>query len=119
MPEGVTPLVATNPVHLVPHAPENAHHLIMTFSHGLDLDLCHALLGRTAGFIGLIGSQTKWVRFSKRLAALGHSRADINRITCPIGDPGLGKHPQEIAIGVAGSLIRAGQRQITGEEIAS
>ena len=119
MPEGVTPLVATNPLHLVPHAPANAHHLIMTFSHGLDLDLCHALLGIKTDFIGLIGSQTKWVRFRKRLAALGHSLADANRITCPIGDPGLGKHPQEIAIGVAGSLIRARQRQITREEIAS
>jgi xanthine dehydrogenase accessory factor len=27
----------------------------------------------------------------------------IDRIRCPIGDPGLGKHPQAIAVGVAPS----------------
>ncbi len=108
MPEGVTPLVAANPVHLLPHAPGDARHLIMTFSHELDLNLCHALLGQAGASapIGLVGSRTKWARFRKRLGALGHDPAMIDRIVCPIGDPALGKHPQEIAIGVAATLIR-------------
>ena len=81
---------------------------MLTFSHSLDLELCHRLLGHGFRTLGLIGSATKWARFRSRLAALGHAEARIARIRCPIGDPGLGKHPQAIAIGVAADLL--GQR---------
>jgi xanthine dehydrogenase accessory factor len=88
-------------------APRDAEHLILTYSHALDLALCHRLL--THGFrrAGLIGSATKWARFRSRLAALGHTPGSIAQITCPIGDPALGKHPQAIAIGVAASFLHA------------
>ncbi|WGH77549.1 xanthine dehydrogenase accessory protein XdhC [Jannaschia ovalis] len=82
-------------------------HLIVTHSHDLDLALCHAALTRGFEFCGLIGSATKWARFRSRLAALGHPPEAIARITCPIGDPALGKHPQAIAIGVAHGLLMA------------
>ena len=41
-----------------------------------------------------------------RLAALGFTADRVGNITCPIGDPALGKHPQSIAIGVATALLR-------------
>lgn len=109
---GVTQLPAQTPERLVQHAPAEASHLVLTYSHQLDLALCHALLGHGFGFAGLIGSDTKWSRFRKRLTALGHSEAQISRITCPIGRKDLGKHPQAIAVGVAAALL---QRSIAGE----
>ncbi len=105
VPEGVTVLPAADPVRLVPHAPPQAEHLVLTYSHTLDLALCHALLNHGFAFAGLIGSATKWARFRSRLAALGHAPQSIARITCPIGDPALGKHPQAIAVGVAARLL--------------
>jgi xanthine dehydrogenase accessory factor len=54
----------------------------------------------------LIGSATKKARFRSRLAALGHTSGRIIDITCPIGDPSLGKHPQMIAVGVGADLLR-------------
>ncbi|MDG1128497.1 MAG: xanthine dehydrogenase accessory protein XdhC [Paracoccaceae bacterium] len=102
---GVTALPAADPARLVPHAPHDAHHLILTYSHALDLALCHGLLGHGFAGAGLIGSATKWARFRSRLGALGHVPAQIARIRCPIGTPGLGKHPQAIAIGVASGLL--------------
>ncbi|WP_425101499.1 xanthine dehydrogenase accessory protein XdhC [Tropicibacter sp. S64] len=105
VPAGVTALPAAQPARLVPHAPKNAEHLILTYSHALDLDLCHAILSHDFAFCGLIGSDTKWVRFRKRLAALGHADAQIGRICCPIGQKHLGKHPAAIAIGVASQLL--------------
>lgn len=105
LPENVTQLIAANPADLVAHAPQDAEHLILTFSHALDLDLCHRLLDRGFARAGLIGSRTKWARFRSRLAALGHAPAAIATIDCPIGDPSLGKHPQAIAIGVAASFL--------------
>lgn len=105
LPDGVTHKTAANPATLVAEAPPGAEHLILTFSHALDLDLCHRLLGHGFAACGLIGSASKWARFRSRLQALGHAPHDIARIRCPIGDPALGKHPQAIAISVAADLL--------------
>ncbi len=106
VPAGVAVVPAAKPAELVRHAPHDAEHLVLTYSHTLDLELCNRLLTHGFHFAGLIGSATKWARFRSRLAALGHSPAQIGRITCPIGDPALGKHPQMIAIGVAAQILR-------------
>ncbi len=106
LPDGMRILAAADPVTLVPLAPPDAEHLILTFSHALDLALCDALLRHGFLSCGLIGSATKRARFRSRLAALGHPPAQIARIRCPIGDPALGKHPQAIAIGVAAAFLR-------------
>lgn len=105
----VTVLPAARPADLVAFAPINAEHLILTYSHALDLDLCHRVLSHGFEFAGLIGSRTKWARFRARLAELGHSPEQIARISCPIGDPTLGKHPQMIAVGVAAAVLKAAQ----------
>lgn len=106
VPEGVTQRIAANPATLADEAPAGAEHLVLTFSHALDLELCHRLLGHGFGGLGLIGSETKWARFRSRLKALGHPEARISRIECPIGQPELGKHPQAIAVGVATELLK-------------
>lgn len=105
VPEGVTCLPAAEPARLVRHAPIEAEHLILTYSHELDLALCHGVLSHGFGFAGVIGSKTKWARFRTRLRALGHTPEAIGRITCPIGDPNLGKHPAAIALGVGAALL--------------
>jgi xanthine dehydrogenase accessory factor len=98
-------LPTPDPATAVALAPRDAEHLIVTFSHSLDLELCHRLLSHGFASCGLIGSATKWARFRSRLGALGHGPAEIGRITCPIGNPALGKHPQAIALGVAAQLL--------------
>ncbi|MEO0676547.1 MAG: xanthine dehydrogenase accessory protein XdhC [Pseudomonadota bacterium] len=116
IPDGVTQISAAKPEVLMARAPADAEHLILTYSHDLDLALCDAALRRGFQSCGLIGSATKWARFRKRLAAFGHGDAEIARIACPIGDPALGKHPQAIAIGVAHALVSsAGQRGTIGD----
>lgn len=99
-------LVAKEPPLVVTHAPLQAQHLILTYSHDIDLALCDGLLGHGFASAGLIGSATKWARFQKRLVHAGHNPDEISRIICPIGDPALGKHPQAIALGVAATLLR-------------
>lgn len=114
-PQDVSPSVnvvaAAQPAKLVPYAPRTAEHLIVTYSHDLDLELCHQLLRRGFGSAGLIGSATKWARFRSRLGDLGHTPDVIARITCPIGEPALGKHPQAIAIGVAQGFLNYARAQ--------
>ena len=107
VPPDVTRVVAVEPAMLVRHAPRNADHLVLTYSHEMDLAICHALLAHDFASAGLIGSLTKWARFRSRLTALGHAPARISAIACPIGDPALGKHPQAIAVGVAAALLKS------------
>lgn len=121
-PDGIPPNVlcraAPDAAQLVPDAPLQAEHLILTFSHALDLELCHRLLVHGFARCGLIGSATKWARFRSRLAALGHNPASIGRIDCPIGDPSFGKHPQAIAVGVAAAFLHGRQTNASRQENA-
>lgn len=86
--------------------------LIMSFSHAEDLEVVAACLTRLheradLPFIGLIGSRTKWATFTHRLEARGFSAAQLARITCPIGVPGVaGKEPEVIAASVAAQLMQ-------------
>lgn len=110
-------LPAQDPARALPLSPENTHHLILTYSHALDLALCHAALRHGFASAGLIGSQTKWARFRKRLRELRHAEDAIARITCPIGDPKLGRHPEAIALGVvAGLICTAAAHPVAAEE---
>ncbi|MCZ8154269.1 MAG: xanthine dehydrogenase accessory protein XdhC [Rhodobacteraceae bacterium] len=118
LPETVTRVIAPDPAQAVAGAPKDAEHLIVTFSHALDLELCHRLLGHGFTSCGLIGSATKWARFRSRLWALGHPAHTIARIDCPIGDPGLGKHPHAIALGVATAFLRRNQPDASRQENA-
>ncbi len=104
----VTILPAQKPSSVVRHAPSDAAHIIVTYSHQLDLELCDSILRHGFHFTGVIGSNTKWARFRKRLAELGHTNVQIDRINCPIGEKTLGKHPQAIAVGVASQLLQHG-----------
>jgi len=121
-PEGEAPhvsrLIAKDPAEVVRYAPHDARHLILTYSHALDLEICHRILGHGFRSAGLIGSATKWARFQTRLAKLGHSPAQIARIDCPIGLPELGKSPVAIALGVACVLQRQAVSSAAGQPLA-
>jgi xanthine dehydrogenase accessory factor len=109
LPDGITPLIAADPETAVRFAPAEARHYVMTHSHRLDLDLCHALLKHGFAAAGLIGSATKWARFRNRLGALGHAPTEIARIDCPIGLPELGRSPHAIAVGIAARLLNTSE----------
>jgi xanthine dehydrogenase accessory factor len=113
-------------VHHVPVLPElvlaelppGAHVLVMTHDHAEDAALCDAAL-RTPGLgsIGLIGSAAKWSRFRRKLADEGHPDEAIDRITTPIGLPGLtGKDPSTIAISVAAALVATLEGEAEGAD---
>ena len=93
--------------------PAGTHVLVMTHDHGEDAALCDAALRRgDLGSVGLIGSSAKAARFRARLAEVGHAPQALDRITTPIGLPGLTGEPAVIAVGVAAALLaRLGQER--------
>ena len=84
--------------------PKKAYHLVMTYSHEMDFEICRTLIERNVGgCIGLIGSKSKKARFKSRLNSLG---LDPSRINCPIGVVGiLGKEPSVIAVSAVAEFL--------------
>ena len=107
LPPDVEARLSDNPVAEVEGLPEQAYCLVMTHDHQLDQDLCEALLRRNDfAFLGLIGSATKQRRFAQRLREKGISEQQLERLTCPIGIPGIeSKEPGAIAVSVAAQLL--------------
>lgn len=97
----------------VPHLAPGSLVLIMSFSHAEDLDVLAACLQRRRAradlpFVGLIGSRTKWATFRHRLEQRGHTVAELDAVTCPIGLPGIaGKQPGVIAVSAVAQLLQA------------
>lgn len=107
LPPSVTKLWVRMPEVVVPQILGGAAVLVMTHSHARDLAIVDRALKRPElGFVGLIGSKTKRLRFERRLGAGGHERAALDRLVCPIGLPGIrGKEPELIALAVAAQLL--------------
>ena len=94
----------------------------MTHDHAEDFALCDtALRLPQLGSIGLIGSSAKWSGFRRRLLAEADTTdAVIDRITSPIGLPGItGKEPAVIAISVAGAAGAAPAAASRGAAMSS
>lgn len=106
LPPNARTLTPEDAADLSHEVPADADVLVLTHSHALDFEIVRALLrGPHAGFLGVIGSNTKATLFRRRLAARGVALTRIERMTCPIGTRAFGdKHPGSIAIDVAGAL---------------
>jgi xanthine dehydrogenase accessory factor len=94
------------------HMPEHGDTLVMTHNHAEDLEIIASCLERyknhnDMGYIGLIGSKSKWMRFRSRLRQRGFTDLDLDQVTCPIGIPNIrSKTPQAIAVGVVAQLLQ-------------
>ena len=110
LPTNVEKRLGDDMVSVVNEATAEDYILIFTHSHDLDFDLTLAALrNERFAYLGLIGSDTKRVRFEKRLVEAGIAREQLKRLTCPIGIESItGKHPREIAIAVAAELLALG-----------
>ncbi len=102
-------------------APAGACYLVLTHRHDLDMRITEAILRRgDFGFLGLIGSQTKRARFLHRFEQRGISVATLDRMTCPIGVPGIaGKEPDVIAVAVVAQLLQLRPPTPTPVDVAS
>jgi len=128
IPANVNKIIATEPCDELADLPNGSDILILTHNHQLDFELCLAALKRNRNplqqlrSIGLIGSQTKALRFQKRLtdrlldqitneqnSHLLENKGiaeNIKAIRCPVGLSSVpGKLPMEVAVSIVGELI--------------
>jgi xanthine dehydrogenase accessory protein XdhC len=103
-------------------APAGAAYFVMTYSHGLDFEICEAVLRRgDFAYLGLIGSRSKRARFEHGWRELGLDAALLARLTCPIGGSLKDKRPPVIAALAAAQVLHAladDNRQAGGEAAA-
>jgi len=106
VPEDINVLVAAQPDVAAGYAPDNAVHLVLTHDHALDQEICATLLNKGKfGFLGLIGSDTKRTRFTRRLSDAGIDPSMLDRLVCPVGIRAVrGKDPARVALSIAAQL---------------
>ncbi len=85
---------------------ERTYVAVMTCRHDWDQAIIEQVIRKPTRYIGLIGSDLKWRKFRERLTARGMDDALLDRVRCPIGLDIGGKAPSEVAISVAGELLR-------------
>ena len=99
--------------------PITAQTYIMLTTRGVAVDLegLPSLLETPAAYIGIIGSRRRWETAARQLAEQGVSRAQIARITSPMGLELNAETPQEIALSMLAQIVLL-RRGGTGEAMA-
>jgi xanthine dehydrogenase accessory factor len=108
LPLNVTPVRTAQPAQVAATLPAGTLVLVMTHDHQLDFEIVAASLPRPdLKLVGLIGSATKSARFVSRLARQGIPGPATERLTCPIGVPGIeNKEPAVVAVAVAAQILQ-------------
>jgi xanthine dehydrogenase accessory factor len=133
----IRPQPFSTPATAIAQIPSGSQIIIVSHDHQLDYALLESVLQsgvqRFAG-VGMIGSATKWQRFSSRLTAAGFAATDIEKIRCPLGQTGTqsptsdageqrratDKQPMAIAIAIVNELLNlSGQRDFSEPAEAS
>ncbi|WP_322050936.1 xanthine dehydrogenase accessory protein XdhC [Paraburkholderia bannensis] len=111
VPANVQVEATDTPAAIVDEAPPGAYFIVMTHNHVLDFELSERIMRRRDfAWFGLIGSQTKRVKFERRLIERGVAAERMGEITCPIGVKGIvDKAPSSIAVAVAAQLMQMRQ----------
>jgi len=108
LPANVRALVCDAPVQFARDAASGTRFVVMTHDHGLDYEICRAVLQRQDSYwLGLIGSRPKSARFRARLLRDGLPAATLSQLHCPIGVPLISsKLPTAVAIAIAAQLLQ-------------
>ncbi len=107
LPDHVTVMVSDVPKEEVAAMPTGGYYIIATHNHQMDFNILETVLKRRdARYIGLIGSASKWKRFTSRLRHRGYDETFYQDVRCPMGLPHVGgKHPMEVAVSVAAEVL--------------
>ncbi len=93
---------------------EQDYIVITTRGHRDDMRVLRWALETPAKFLGMIGSERKWLAISEELHKEGISREQLARVSSPIGLDIGAITPEEIAIAIVGEMIAVKRQAVTG-----
>jgi xanthine dehydrogenase accessory factor len=117
VPTNIQIVVDEDPTEQIKFSRPGAANVILTHNHQLDFALVEKLIKQLsnreqAGFIGVIGSNTKAKRFRMRLEHKQFTAQQVALMTCPIGLSNVeGKLPMEVAVSIAAQLMQQYQQK--------
>lgn len=85
---------------------ENSYVVIVTRGHAGDYDVLKQTLKKTTAYVGMIGSKNKVREVYRMLAKDGFTQEQLDRVYSPIGTSIFAETPEEIAISIAGEMIK-------------
>jgi xanthine dehydrogenase accessory factor len=91
---------------LVQWSDSKTYLIVLTHLHDLDQQIIEFSIKEKTKYIGLIGSQTKWKQFQKRILQKNDLVNELSKVHCPVGLDIGGETPQEIAISIASELLK-------------
>jgi xanthine dehydrogenase accessory factor len=94
----------------------DARTAVVALSHDPKIDepALQAAMESDAFYIGALGSKGNHAKRLERLAALGYSKEQLDRIHGPIGLPIGGRSPAEIAVSTLAQIIRSRNQLLSG-----
>lgn len=84
----------------------NSYIIIVTRGHSGDYDVLKQTLRKTTAYVGMIGSKNKVAEVYRMLREDGFPQEDLDRVYSPIGTSIFAETPEEIAISIAGEMIK-------------
>lgn len=83
----------------------NTYIMIVTQGNEYDFECLKAAINTDAGYLGVISSRAKRVKFFGRLKKMGVSKARLSRVKIPAGVDIGAQTPEEIAVSIAAEMI--------------
>lgn len=113
-------LVADWPEDVLKARPLDAYTALAAVTHDPKIDDFPLSQALSAGcfYVGALGSRKTHAKRAERLLALGHSEAEIARISAPIGLDIGAANPPEIAVAILADIVQALRRRSLREGAA-
>ncbi len=94
----------------------NTFVVIVTQGNEYDFACLEKVAGSDAGYIGVISSKTKRIKFSQRLKEAGVNPSVIRRIRMPSGLDIGAQSPEEIAVSIMAELVQTSRKVHVGTD---
>jgi xanthine dehydrogenase accessory factor len=79
--------------------------VVVTRAHERDQEVLEAVLGRGAGYVGMIGSRRKTKLVFEALREAGHDEELLGEVRAPIGLDIGAENPEEIALAILAEIV--------------
>lgn len=90
--------------------------MIVTQGNEFDFECLKVAIGKGAGYLGVISSKAKRVKFFGRLKKMGISQARLNAVKIPAGADIGAQTPEEIAISIAAEMVAVRNQDFLGTD---
>lgn len=98
--------------------PVNSNTLIMVVTQGNehDFECLETVIKSAAGYVGVISSKAKRIKFFNRLKEMGMTEKNFRRINIPAGIDIGAQTPEEIAVSIAAEIVKYNNAQFIGTD---